>query len=53
MIECFVGKRVLNVNRQVYEKFYCGAFSKMYWVLKLRQGELEQKKKIKVLSGIS
>jgi hypothetical protein len=51
MIECFRSKRVLNFNSQAYENFYYGTLSKMYWVLKWKQEEREQK--IKVLSGIS
>jgi len=51
MIECITGKRVLNVNRQAYEKCCYGTLCETYWVLKWKQEELEQK--IKVLSGIS
>jgi hypothetical protein len=51
MIECFRSERVLNVNSQAYDKFYYDALNELYWVLKGKQEELEQK--IKVLCGIS
>jgi hypothetical protein len=43
-----MGKRVLYVNRQAYEKFYYGTISETYWIMKWKQEELEQKSKFLV-----
>ena len=48
MIECFMGKRVLYVNRQAYEKFYYGTISETCWIMKWKKEELEQKSKFLV-----